>query len=195
MRVGVMKPAETGCAETSGRLEPADAHALAVAAGTCLSLDLICPYRYRAPLAPAAAAEADQAPAPDLQALARAFREIAGVSDIVIVEGAGGLAVPLTWGMDYAGLACTLGLDLIVVVGNRLGCINAALLTFHYALARGLRIAGYILNDHEPGETPAMLGNAASLRRLTDVPYLGRIRFKEPMGLRIIDGVLGPQAV
>ena len=60
MRVGVMKPVETGCAEVGGELQALDANALALAAGSQLPADLICPYRYRSPLAPLAAADADQ---------------------------------------------------------------------------------------------------------------------------------------
>ncbi len=195
VKAGVMKPAETGCAEARGALEPADARALALAAGSLVPLKLICPYRYRSPLAPAAAAEADKLPPPDLDLVIRAFREIAAQSDVVIVEGAGGLAVPITWETDYARLARALDLDAVVVVGNRLGCLNAALLTFHYALGRGLRVTGYVLNDTVADPTPATLGNEASLSRLTDVPYLGRVRFNEPVSLGIIDAVLGVQAV
>lgn len=195
VRAGVMKPAETGCAGARGALEPADALALALAAGSLLPLELICPFRYRSPLAPAAAAEADKLPPPDLDVIIRAFREIAAQSDVVIVEGAGGLAVPITWEMDYARLARALDLDAVVVVGNRLGCLNAALLTLHYALGRGLRVTGYVLNDTVADPTPATLSNEASLSRLTDVPYLGRVRFKAPVSLGIIDAVLGAQAV
>ena len=55
MRVGVMKPIETGCREVDGVLEPADARGLSYAAASDLPMELICPYRYRSPLAPAVA--------------------------------------------------------------------------------------------------------------------------------------------
>src|SRR6267378_6966808 len=77
MRVGVMKPVETGCVEGGGELQALDANALALAAGSQLPADLICPYRYRSPLAPLAAADADQLPPPDLDSIARCFQEIA----------------------------------------------------------------------------------------------------------------------
>ena len=56
VNVGVMKPVETGCAEKDGRLEPQDALYLKNAAGVSDELDLINPYRFKAPIAPAAAA-------------------------------------------------------------------------------------------------------------------------------------------
>src|ERR1700687_5979092 len=66
MRVGVMKPIETGCREVAGFLEPADARGLAYLAACDLPIELICPYRYRSSLAPAAAADHERVAPPDL---------------------------------------------------------------------------------------------------------------------------------
>src|SRR6266852_2965429 len=74
MRVGVMKPVETGCARVAGMLDPVDARALALASSCTLPLELICPYRYAAALAPAAAAQIERSPAPDIGNIARSFR-------------------------------------------------------------------------------------------------------------------------
>ena len=74
MRVGVMKPIDTGCREAAGILESADARGLAYAAASNLPIELICPYRYRSPLAPAAAAEAEGVAPPDLFEIADAYR-------------------------------------------------------------------------------------------------------------------------
>src|SRR5208283_2074389 len=68
MRVGVMKPVETGCADVNGDLDPLSARALTSAAATNVGLDIICPFRYRKPLAPAAAAHAEMLPPPDVDA-------------------------------------------------------------------------------------------------------------------------------
>ncbi len=188
MRVGVMKPAETACqAGADGVLEPADARALAYAAACSMPLDLIAPFRYRSPLAPAAAAEADALPAPDFDRIGECFRAIEAESDIVIVEGAGGIAVPITWNRDYAGLAWLLDLEVVVVIANRLGCLNVAALTLKYADQRGLKIAGYLLNDVEPATSAAAETNEASIARLTHAPALGRIRFREPMAKTILE--------
>ncbi len=190
MRVGVMKPAETECAKLRGELVPADAQALLYAASSELPLTLACPYRYPSPLAPARAAEADGLPAPEPEHIERCFREIAARSDFVIVEGAGGISVPITWGFNYADLALRLGLEVVLVVGNRLGCLNAAFLSVHYAKARGVKLRGCVLSDVEPEATPATETNADSLQRLVDVPYFGRIRHKEPVSLAIIGSLL-----
>ncbi len=126
LRVGVMKPAETGCESQAGELIAADAIALRAAAATSDSLELICPYRYAIPLAPAAAAEAESCGAPDMAQIRNCYERLAATNDVMLVEGAGGLAVPITWGENYADLALALDLDLILVVNNRLGCLNGS---------------------------------------------------------------------
>jgi dethiobiotin synthetase len=190
MRVGVMKPAETGCAEVGGELQALDASALALAAGSQLPMERICPYRYRSPMAPAAAADADNLPPPNLDNIARCFHEIVEQSDAVLVESAGGLATPLTWDADFADLASLLGLEVIVVVGNRLGCLNLAVLTLKHAESHGLITAGYILCDIDPLSSPAMETNAASLMRLTSARYLGRMHYREPLAKAIVEQLL-----
>jgi dethiobiotin synthetase len=195
LRTGVMKPAETGCTQGQEGLVAGDALALASAASSPLPLDLICPYRYRSPLAPAAAAETDGLPPPDLGRIAECFRLIAAQSDVVLVEGAGGLTVPLTWNANFADLARMLALEVILVVANRLGCLNAAVLSLEYARHKQLRVRGYILNDAEPANSIAAQTNAASLRRLTAIASLGSVRYREPLPPAIVDQVLAPLAV
>ncbi len=108
----------------------------------------------------------------------------------MIVEGAGGIAVPLTWDFNYADLAAALGLTVILVVANRLGCLNAAMLSLEYAARRNLPVAGYILNDAQRADSPAARTNALSLQRLTRVAALGSVRYKEPLPLEIVNRVL-----
>jgi dethiobiotin synthetase len=190
LRVGVMKPAETGCALGADGLQPADAIALRASASAAHPLEVICPYRYPSPLAPAAAADIDALAPPDPQEVRRLFERIAADSDVILVEGAGGIAVPLTWNFSYADLAAALDLEVILVIANRLGCLNSALLSIDYARRRHLRVNGYILNDTEPQISPAARSNAESLKRLTDVPALGAVRYKEPLPLAIVTQVL-----
>ncbi len=190
LRVGIMKPAETGCASQGGELQPADAITLRASASAIHPLEMICPYRYPSPLAPAAAAQADRMPPPDPDRIISLFRNIEADSDVVMVEGAGGLAVPLTWNFNYADLAAALDLKLILVVANRLGCLNIAMLTLDYARRRNLQVAGYILNDAEAVDSAAARTNAASLRRMTGVAALGEVRFKQPLPLDIVSRVL-----
>ena len=184
-----MKPVETGCANVGGELQALDASALALAAGSQLPMELICPYRYRSPLEPAAAADADHLPPPNLDNIARCFHEIAAQNDAMLVESAGGLATRLNSDADFAYLAAQLNLEVIVVIGNRPGCLNSTMLTLKHAARHGLSIAGHILCDVEPS-SPAMETNAASLMQLTSARYLGRMRYREPLSKTIVEALL-----
>ncbi len=191
IHVGVMKPAETGCeAGADGVLEPADVRALAYAAACSMPLDLMAPFRYRSPLAPAVAAEVDSLPAPDFERIDKCLRQIESESDVVIVEGVGGIATPITWSRDYADLASLLELELIVVIANRPGCLNIAALTLKYAASRGVRIAGYLMNEVEPATSAVAESNQSSMARLTHARSLGRLRFREPLSKTIVEKLL-----
>jgi dethiobiotin synthetase len=179
--VGVMKPVETGCAEVEGKLEPADARALALAASSSAPLELICPYRYRS---------LDCLPAPDLGEIARCFHKIAADSDAMLVESAGGITTPITLDSDFADLAAQLGLEVIVVVGNRLGCVSATTLTLRRCATRGLSVAGCILCDCDPVASSATEDTEAALMRLGVAPYLGRMRHREPLAKAIVEQLL-----
>jgi dethiobiotin synthetase len=190
VRVGVMKPAETGCASRDGELIALDAIALRAAAESSDAIDLICPYRYVAPLAPAAAAVVEGIAPPDLNRIAAIHQRLSEARDVMLVEGAGGLAVPITWSENYADLALALDLELILVVGNRLGCINVTVLSLAYASQRGVRIKGYILNDIEAETSPAIRTNARSLQTLLPYECLGVMKYGQALPAEIRQRVL-----
>ncbi|MCA9101333.1 MAG: dethiobiotin synthase [Planctomycetales bacterium] len=146
-RVGVYKPAASGCRREDGAIVADDAVALWEAAGRPESLERVCPQRFLAPLAPhlAAAAEGrriDEALLVDGAAYWR------GKCDVLVVEGAGGLMSPLADEMYNADLAVALRLPLVVVTANVLGTIHQTLTTLIAAAAfdEGLPIAGIVLN-------------------------------------------------
>jgi len=190
MRVGVMKPAETGCVAHDGELAALDAIALRGAAESNDAIELVCPYCYVTPLAPAAAAFIEGLEPPELRRIAAIYERLAADRDVMLVEGAGGLAVPLTWRENYADLALALDLELILVVGNRLGCINATVLSLAYAAQRGVRIKGYILNDLETEYSPAAQTNARSLESLLPGQCLGAMKYKHPLPAEVCKRVL-----
>ncbi len=174
LRVSVLKPAETGCASSPQGLVPDDAIRLRSAAGERDDLDLVCPFRYPEPLAPWLAAERAGRPI-DLARVRECFTTMAATADVVLVETAGGLLVPLALGYSFADLAADLGLTLIVVIGSRLGALNQALLTFECARTRGLPVAGYVLNQITPEQDLAQTLNAGALASLSDLRKLGEI--------------------
>ena len=190
MRVGVMKPAETGCVLRDNEMVALDAVALRTAAGSNDAIELICPYRYATPIAPAAAAVVEGREPPDLRRIAAIYERLAADRDVMLVEGAGGIAVPITWSENFADLARLLNLELILVVGNRLGCINSTVLSLEYAAQRGVRVRGYILNDLEPESSPAAQTNAGSLESLLPGRCLGVMRYGHPLSVEMGERVL-----
>ena len=174
--VGVMKPCETGCVVREGDLYPDDAARLAAFARTTLALDRVCPYRFAPPVAPSVAA-AMSGTAIEPERLVTVYHAIAAQSDFVIVEGAGGLLVPLVGRYTFADLAQDLGLPLLVVVGSKLGALNHTMLTLRYAQMQAIPLVGYIVNHPARGADDATQTNVQTLAQLTDIPCLGVLPF------------------
>jgi dethiobiotin synthetase len=171
--VEVAKPIETGCPPGPDGLLPTDAVSLRAACGSNAPLDAICPFRFADPLAPSIAAERARATI-DLERLATLLRT-RSASTLLLVEGAGGLLVPITSRHTFADLASMLAAPILLVVGSRLGAINHALLTLEVIRSRGLAIRGYVLNRlARPGDVAADT-NAAVLAATTSAPCLGEL--------------------
>jgi dethiobiotin synthetase len=179
-RVGVLKPVETGCDEEAGGVPvPADALRLRFFSGTEQEIEAICPRRFRSPVAPAVAARLEGAEI-DPSLLADGVRRIVERHDVTLVEGAGGLLVPISGTFTFADLAHRCALPVLVVVGNRLGALNHALLTVRWADKAGLEIAGYVVNALGPDEDLAARTNVETLAELLGppiavFPWLGQI--------------------
>lgn len=151
LNVGVMKPVTSGCREEAGRLVSDDALLLCQAAGVECSEDAA-PYLLREPVAPAEAAR-QEGVVVDFARIRASFDRLATAHDFVIVEGAGGLMVPLAGGLLVADLARQLDLPLLVVARPDLGTINHTVLTCFAAQQMGLKVAGVVINNYpaEPG--------------------------------------------
>jgi len=179
-RVGVMKPAETGCEERDGNPFPQDAYLLKEVSGCSEPVEKICPYRLKEPLTPSMAAEREGVKV-DISLLEKIYGEISSNYDITLVEGAGGLFAPILPSYTYADLAKLLKLPLLVVAANRLGVINHLLLTLEHASCRGLRVLGYVFNRLDAQPSLAADTNREALLSLTAVPYLGEIPYIEDL--------------
>lgn len=147
LRVGVYKPVSSGV--EPGRFSESDAARLWEAAGRPLSIEAVCPQMFAAAISPPRSARAEGRLV-DEQLLRAGFDAWRDASDIVIVEGAGGLLSPLGDTLLNADLALDLGLPLVVVDAARLGSIGRTLAIVEAAAARGLRLAAVVLSQVEP---------------------------------------------
>jgi dethiobiotin synthetase len=135
-------------------------------------LAVINPVFLRHPLAPSVAARLEKRPV-DLQRIRSAFGLLSSAFDPVLVEGAGGLLVPLKRGYFVADLTRDLDLPAVIVARLGLGTINHCLLTVRQAQTMGLRIAGIILNDTTGHRGLAERTNVRAVPALCGVPLLG----------------------
>jgi dethiobiotin synthetase len=183
-KVGVMKPAETGCDAGDGKLAAQDAIALKEASGCELPLEKICPYQFAEPLAPSVAAEREGRQI-YIDRLLDAYDEISRAHDITLVEGAGGLMVPLLPSYTFADFARVLKLPAVVVAANRLGVINHLLLSLEHASCKGILVLGYVLNDLQGAPSLAADTNREALFSLTSVPCLGELSYDSGLNGRM----------
>jgi dethiobiotin synthetase len=175
LKVGVMKPVETGCYEQNGDLFPADAMFLKEEVEPEVPLDIVNPYRFKEPLAPSVAARIEEVEI-DLRKIKKCFLELSRGKDVVLVEGAGGLLVPLNHKKTSADLIKLLKLKLVVVAASRLGVLNHTLLTVRHAEELGIKVAGVIMNHPEPSADLSINYNMEELKRL-GVPIIGELPY------------------
>ena len=146
-RVGVFKPVATGCRLGRGGLSSVDAQFLAACADARDSLDDIVPLRYRPAVAPNVAARRAHRPV-DLEAIFSAYARVAERSDVLVVEGVGGLLCPISDEFWVIHLARLTALPVVIVSRAGLGTINHTLLTLHAARAAGVTVAGVVINRY-----------------------------------------------
>jgi dethiobiotin synthetase len=179
LRVGVYKPVASGCEMRAGSLVSPDAVLLWESAGRPGTLEHVCPQLFAAPLAPhlAARAEGKRVDSDKLRAGIELWRTS---SDVVLVEGAGGLMSPMS-DEDYnADLAAAFGYPLVVVSANELGTINATLQTLITAstYCDGLEVAGVVLNSPNKREGDLSIeSNADELARRCVAPLLATVEY------------------
>jgi dethiobiotin synthetase len=151
-----------------------DAEILRTACDSELGLDEVNPLWFQMPVAPHLAAR-HEGRAISIPALGAWFRSVSAGRQSVLVEGAGGWLVPVAEKTLIADLAAVLGLPVIVVVADRLGCVNHALLTIESIRARGLECRGIILNSMPCDSRGADLGSRSMIEEFTDAPVLFEI--------------------
>ncbi|MDX1519590.1 MAG: dethiobiotin synthase [Gammaproteobacteria bacterium] len=171
LRVAGMKPVASGADFLGNELVNEDALALQQECSETIPYALINPYVFQPPIAPHIAAQlAGVEICPDR--LLSAYQALSGKNDVVIVEGAGGWRVPLGQDLTTADLVKLFNIQVILVVGLRLGCINHALLTAEVIQHDGVALAGWVASHIDPlyAEPEQTL---TTLVRNIDAPLLG----------------------
>ena len=181
LRVGVMKPVETGW--HADPLYVADGDRLRSAIDTSLPPEVVGPYRLPPTLAPLAAARQTGVTI-DMSRICEAFAQIAGSHQVTVVEGVGGALVPLTDTIQVADLMAALGLPVVVVGSTRLGGVNHALLTLEALERRRLTVLALFLNEPAPAmestaESRQAMSTVELLREASRVPVLGPLRYED----------------
>lgn len=175
--VGVMKPVQTGCIETAKGLIAPDANFLINITGVKDSVDLVAPYRFKEPLAPSVAAEIEDREI-DIEKIITSYNLLTKIHDLVIVEGAGGILVPVWKDLLFIDIIKKLSVPVIIVARIGLGTINHTLLTARYALEHGIKIIGIIFNNTNSKEDGiAERANPDIIKRLCNIPILGILPF------------------
>ncbi len=188
-RVAALKPVETGVRRDGE--DPADWRLLAEAAGIGGPRTWFAPYVFPDPLAPLVAARRNGTSI-SLRSLDEAWQRFSAF-EWVVVEGSGGLAVPLTEDVDMAGLAARWKLPVLIVARPGLGTVNHSLLSVAYAKSRGLKVLGVVLSysDGRP-EDGSEQTNPSLIEELSGVPVLGVLPYRPPVTTAAAaEGVVG----
>jgi len=170
-RVAAMKPVASGCRQTPAGLRNEDAEALLAAMTVPAAYGDVNPYAFKPAIAPHIAAM-EAGCSIDLGLLDGCYERLCRQSEVIIVEGAGGWLAPLDATRTFADLAVHWQLDVILVVGLRLCCLNHALLAAESVEARGLKLAGWVGNSVDP-EFERREANTETLRSRLAANCLG----------------------
>jgi dethiobiotin synthetase len=173
-RVGVMKPVQSGAAIRNGKLYSQDAEFMINAACSHNDRELVSPVLLREALAPAVAAKIEGRTV-DLDLIKNAYMELERLNDLMVVEGAGGIAVPVKDKILISDLIALLDIPIIIVGRPGLGTINHTLLTVEHAKRSGISIIGIVLNNYTGGL--AEKTNPEIIEELTGIPILGVIPY------------------
>lgn len=184
LNVGVMKPIQTGT-EVPGI---SDLEFIERVTDQSYPAKDNCPYRLKNPLSPLAASKIEEREI-SIDKIKTAYGRLSDAHDIVAVEGAGGLLVPILENYYMSDLARELGLSLILVTRPDLGTLNHTALTAESAHSRGLSVLGIVISNFpaEPGIVERT--NPALMREMTGLPIIG-VLYNDP-SISVEEGDIG----
>lgn len=151
-----------------------DPRRLREASGLDLSLEQINPLYYKSPTSPYVAARFENTSV-DFGTIADAFARLKDEYASVLIEGVGGWEVPMTKDQTFGDLAAFLGLPVVLVVANKLGALNHAILSINAIRQRGLECAGIIFNSLTDEWDAASITNRGVIEEITGVPVLAEL--------------------
>lgn len=187
LKTGGMKAVETGCLRQGDVLIPADGTFLKEMAHMDEDITRITPYALATPLAPLAASQAEDIII-EKDLLLKEFRYLSEKYEAMVIEGTGGLLVPITENYFILDLARDLGLPLVIVSRPGLGMLNHTLLTARYALKEGVEVAGIVINHPYLAEADlAEQTNPQILKKISPVPILGLFPYLKDRSPEAID--------
>ncbi|MEE9257960.1 MAG: dethiobiotin synthase, partial [Nitrospinaceae bacterium] len=176
-QAGIMKPIETGVDSECSSSANSDAKFLLEVTGNRDPLEEVSPVRLKTPASPLQAARLDGRTL-DPGLILENYKKLSGKHGLMLVEGIGGLLVPITRDYRVADLARDLGLPLIVVCRATLGTLNHTLLTLKAAADHGVEVSGVILNFPENRKKDKIEeGQAELIEELSGVKVLGEVPF------------------
>jgi len=182
-----MKPIETGCLKSGEMLQSSDGAFLKKLTVMDEKINIVSPYLFELPVSPYVASYKEKKEI-RLGVILKAYDALLKKYDAIVVEGAGGLYVPIHKDYFMADLAREMELPLVIVARPGLGTINHSLLTISYARSKGVEIAGILFNYiSQPEDSVAEKMNPDTLQELTDVPFLGTFPYLPVLEEETID--------
>lgn len=176
--VGVMKPFATSHKRYSTTFGSEDAWRLSRAAKVVDPYDLINPYFYQIGTAPFLAATMSGRPTPNLGSVVTKLRRLSTQHEFLVVEGIGGVMVPISRNKTILDFIKMVGFPAIIVTSPKLGTINHTLLTFQACLNRKIRVDAIIIN-RKPERTskvqrhlPSLLSSLTGVKKVIEIPRI-----------------------
>jgi len=197
LKVGVFKPIATGCRHSREGLVSSDAEFLAYCADCDYPLSTVNPVTYITSAAPIVAADYERREI-NFEEINSAYNYICQTCQLVIVEGIGGVRVPVTEEIDVLNLAAGFQLPVVIVCRPELGTINHTLLTIDAVRSKNLSLAGVVINGYdelktEPAETtaPQVIARCGNVDILAVVPFDEAVDVKQGLlGEVVIESLL-----
>ena len=184
---GVMKPVATGAAAGKDGALAEDARFLAGAVNSNDNPDIINPITLKLPLSPLAASRLENVEI-NLSKIKDAYLKLCDKHDFVVVEGIGGILVPILEDYFVTDMIIELGLPVIVVARPSLGTINHTLLTFSAAKQNGIDVRGFIINGFDEQKAGnAERTNPELLMELSGIPLLGVLPYDPEVNVSTLD--------